>query len=364
MRVFIKAFLAGSALALFGCNQTEQLTQSRLTVDIPEQQLALSTAGSLTLKSGQSISGGRDQANVLVACTGDACPSSALPQAALVIPKHSAWAATMSGTSWINPTVNPPAPGYVGYSAATYRNTFSLPANAIHDPNSASISIRITADNAATVKINGVTFVTQTDPPCNFCSGDNPKTYSTTFTPSPTGTNVLEILHEDWGGAMGLNYLATVTYETAPPVNCPDGYTNGAEVQAFSVSGTGGMSSSVSLLSGRPYVIQSSGSFAFAGGNNSSSFRNDAYYRTGDNWASFDGPWPQFGLSIDGSTPDWGPYNSDHVYRVAAFNENGQSVRSGPDTGYRGAPAVERSPRGSSGTRRGAGIPPRPRRGR
>lgn len=176
----------------------------------------------VVLGSGLTVVSGRDPANVVTSCFGPACPSGTLPQPAFVVPKHSAYATPFAGTRYIaqvSDGTTIASPGYACCTAATIDNTFTLPPGAT----SATITISVYADNQAAVAINGSAFGVQPAPPlCNFCAPAS--TFSTPFAPDPSGTNVLSIILLDEGGALGLDYHATVTYslpDNTPPVITP-----------------------------------------------------------------------------------------------------------------------------------------------
>ena len=175
----------------------------------PSAPLDLQTApsvavGPIVLGSGITTANGRDTANRVLACSGPACPVAGLPQDAFVVPKHPAHTFPIAGTSYIvqvpdGTTI--PAPGYACCTTATFENAFTLPSGA----SSAIISISVHADNDAIVRINGVEFGRG----ANF-SGP-PETFRTRFTPDPSGTNRLQVVLVDGGGALAVNYKATVT---------------------------------------------------------------------------------------------------------------------------------------------------------
>ena len=143
----------------------------------------------------------------------------------------------------------------------------------------------------------------------------------------PVGTTFASAVNGGPVGAPGKNGSIKITYEEAPPpppVTCPEGYTDGSELQSLSVSSNGSSVSSVALIAGRPYLVQASGTYSFH------IFRSDtwsdAYYRTGSTWATHDGPWALFALSIDGVSPDWGLYNSGHLYKAIYTGTGGPAA--------------------------------------
>jgi len=178
----------------------------------------MSSTVSLVLQSGAQNVSGRDPSNQLVSCTGPACPAGALPQAAYRISRHGAWAASV-GSSYIAAVSDGstrPSPGYACCTTAVFENTFTLPAGVT----SASISLRILADNQLTVSVNG-THVGGHPDNDEWSNFNGPSLFfSTTFTPDPSGTNTLKLTHYDGGGALGLSYHATITY-TQPDVTPP-----------------------------------------------------------------------------------------------------------------------------------------------
>ncbi|HEX7104950.1 MAG TPA: BTAD domain-containing putative transcriptional regulator, partial [Acidothermaceae bacterium] len=140
----------------------------------------------IILGSGTHAVAGRDAANRLVACSGPSCPAGSLPQAAYVVPAHVSYAPPAAGTNYIAPVpdaTNLPAPGYACCSTATFENTFRLPPDAI----SATISVAVSADNQATVVINGTEFGRQRDRKSADNYAGNPSRFSTTFAPDPSG---------------------------------------------------------------------------------------------------------------------------------------------------------------------------------
>lgn len=139
---------------------------------------------------------------------------------AFVVPKHNAYVTTLSGSQYIAPVFDgttAAAPGYSCCTLATFENTFTMPAGAT----SASITITLIADNEASASVNGVLIGAQSMTACNFCGGQAPNTYTVAFTPDPSGTNHLDVTLWDGGGALGLDYVATVNYSVQPPDHTP-----------------------------------------------------------------------------------------------------------------------------------------------
>ncbi|HVX41471.1 MAG TPA: BTAD domain-containing putative transcriptional regulator [Gemmatimonadaceae bacterium] len=166
----------------------------------------------LVLGSGSDPVSGRDPMNRIVACSGPACPTDPLPQDAYVVAPNSAYPAPAAGTHYIGPVpdaTNIVSPGYRCCTLATFERTFPLPANAI----AATITVSTLADNAASVEVNGEKFGAQTDTLASM-NFDSPSQFTTTFVPDPSGVNHLRITLWDGGGALGLQYVATVTYQT------------------------------------------------------------------------------------------------------------------------------------------------------
>ena len=155
----------------------------------------------------------RDPANRLIACSGPACPAARLPIDAYVVVAHPSYAPPSGGTHYIAPVpdaTTSPGKGYACCTTATFENTFHLPADAV----SATIAISTYADNQAIVAINGVEFGRQSDKLGAENYAAFPTRFVTTFVPDPSGTNRLRVTLWDGGGALGLRYRATVTYET------------------------------------------------------------------------------------------------------------------------------------------------------
>lgn len=164
----------------------------------------------IVLGSGMTRIGSRDPSNKLIACTGPACPSGSLPLDAFIVPQHYAYAAPIPGTTYIAQVFNgtiAAAPGYACCSTATFENAFTLPPTA----KSATITISFYADNQAIGVINGVEIGRQRINGDNF-AGPTPQTFTLNFTPAVGGTNLLHVTLIDGGGALGLDYKATVTY--------------------------------------------------------------------------------------------------------------------------------------------------------
>lgn len=178
----------------------------------------------IVLGSGTKVVAGRDPGNRLIICIGPACPEGPLPQDAFVVPKNTAYAQPTAQTDYIAPVADGPsvkAPGYKCCTTAVFENAFTLPPDAI----TASITISVYADNRASVAINGSDFGAQADSQENFTG--NPSTFSAPFVPDKTGTNRLRVTLWDGGGALGLHYMATVTYQVnsapllTPPLTRP-----------------------------------------------------------------------------------------------------------------------------------------------
>jgi hypothetical protein len=159
-----------------------------------------------------SLEFGSGVADMLVSCTGPACPDAPFPRAAAVVKKHEYYAAPFAGTTYIAPvadgtTITPP--GYVCCTTAVFERDFVLPAGV----DVASLTIELLADNQATVAINGIPFGAQ--PRTEMSNFMGPAhTFTTTFVPDAGRANRLTITFVDEGGALGLNYLARVSVGT------------------------------------------------------------------------------------------------------------------------------------------------------
>jgi len=166
----------------------------------------------IVLATGATHHAGRDAAIRMVSCEGPACPGDALPAAPFVIPPHRLYTPPAAGTNYIAPvpdgsTVEPP--GYECCTTAVFEHPFELPPEAT----SAQIVIRIRADNAASMAINGVEFVSQEYGPTAWNFSGTPTPHTVSFVPGPGGRNVLRVTLRSFADAIGLYYHAVVTYE-------------------------------------------------------------------------------------------------------------------------------------------------------
>lgn len=321
MKKNLFSMLAASALALIGCNQIESPVSSlKIAEPMPQTTASSSTSNTITFGSGAMNVSGRDPEHQLVSCSGSACGTSTFPVSAWIVGRHGAYASTIVGTNWISSHPQGTSiggAGFPGNTEATFHRTFSTPSNAV----SATITIRMSADNAITARVNGTHIATHGNANpnvCGFCTDNSPGSYTVSFTPDPSGTNTLELALHDWGGVLALNYTATVTYELPPPTprNCPDNFVPAATAeQNIFASAFGGIAQSKPLDAGVTYIVEASGTYGFGGKNTSISA--DAGYRTANNWAVYSGPDANFQLQINGAFTDWGDFNLAHTYQIA-----------------------------------------------
>lgn len=165
------------------------------------------------LGSGLQDISSRDPGTRLMACAGPACPAGALPVDAYIVAPHPAYAPPTDGTRYIAPVPDATtiaAKGYGCCTTAAFETDFHLPPDAV----SATITVTAHADNQAIVAINGLEFGRQQDKLGSDNYAGLPTAFATTFVPDPSGTNRLRVTLWDGGGALGLQYSATITYET------------------------------------------------------------------------------------------------------------------------------------------------------
>jgi hypothetical protein len=157
-----------------------------------------------------SLEFGSGVADTVLSCAGPACPTGPFPRAAAVVKKHEYYASPLEGTTYIAPvsdgtTIAPP--GYGCCTTAVFERVFALP----RDADVATLTIEILADNQATVAVNGRPFGAQ--PRTEMSNFMGPAhVFTASFVPTPDGINRLTITFEDEGGALGLNYLARVSF--------------------------------------------------------------------------------------------------------------------------------------------------------
>jgi DNA-binding SARP family transcriptional activator len=179
------------------------------------------------LGSARGASGGRDPGNRLIACDGPMCPAGALPQDAFVVVKHPAYAPPTAGTAYIAPVSDATTlgePGYKCCTTATFENAFKLPRSAV----SATISVAVHVDNWVIVRINGMEFGRHDNRVDGSHFAGEASVFRKTFSPDPSGTNRLQIVLLDGGGAGGLHYDAVVTFELVADAD-GDGVADGAD---------------------------------------------------------------------------------------------------------------------------------------
>lgn len=176
----------------------------------------------IVLASGAVDEGGRDTADMLVACSGPGCPAGALPQAAFVVPKHEAYTEPPAASAYIAPVANGTTvtdPGYRCCTRAVFEHDFRLPP----DASSGTITIQVAADNQAILAMNGVEFARQADSVQQWNFSGPETTFTASFLPDPSGVNRLRVTLWDGGGVMGLNYRAFVRYSRIRRVDSTGG---------------------------------------------------------------------------------------------------------------------------------------------
>lgn len=132
---------------------------------------------------------------------------------AVVVNAHPAYS-TLPGTGWISLS---PTSCCASNSLIRYRTTFELPAGY----GSPSIQVRVHADNAARVIVNGTAVGEQPQAEI-FPNFQNPAESFGTTNPAhfQTGTNTLDFDLRNFGDPSGLNYLATVSFTTNAAPDC------------------------------------------------------------------------------------------------------------------------------------------------
>lgn len=163
----------------------------------------------------------RDPENQIVKCEGfeanTGCPtvSETAPIDAYVVNKHSAWSTPLANTQYIAPVPSPSDAdsqcGTCTSSETTFENEFDIPEDGVA---TADLTISVIADNGVKVYVNDEFVGTHN-------AFNSTATFSHTFDTNETGPNVLKLVLVNgcgascigFGGPLGLDYLATVTYE-------------------------------------------------------------------------------------------------------------------------------------------------------
>ena len=159
-----------------------------------------------TLISGQGAMGARDGANKF-SLDGGATFAPAYILSTDIAPE---WAGPIGDSKWINFSTSATSlPGASNASPQTtiYRTHFNLPAT-FDSPN---LTVNLHADNEANVFLNGNAVACAANCPADF-SGSAASFVDSTLANFKKGRNVLEIRVIDFGGAVGLDYVATITY--------------------------------------------------------------------------------------------------------------------------------------------------------
>ncbi len=172
---------------------------------------AFNAGAPLEFGSAMLVTEGRDMENRIVACEGPGCPDS-LPQAAFAVTKHDVYANAAPGMGYI--AFSPDAvmitsPGYPCCTTATFEREFRTPPKAI----AATISVRVHADNQAIVRMNGHEFGRQRDSLSQENFTAEPELFRTTFSPSTSGVNRLQVVLVNLWGASAIAYEAVVTVQ-------------------------------------------------------------------------------------------------------------------------------------------------------
>jgi DNA-binding SARP family transcriptional activator len=172
----------------------------------------------LVLTSGAVEIAGRDTADMLLACSGPACPPGRLPQAAFVVAKSTAYAVPPEASAYIAQVSNGTTitdPGYKCCTTAVFERVFVLPKNAEYG----IVTIGVLADNQAIVEMNGIEFGRQPRISQEGNFAGRASMFATTFLPDPSGINRLRVTLWDGGGVLGLNFRAFVRYSRSKPAD-------------------------------------------------------------------------------------------------------------------------------------------------
>ena len=225
-RAVLRALSATLALTALACSESSAPTAFQAT----RFDVVPATPQTKTFASGVPNTGGRD-ANTLVTSFTDPYASAQLPgvtfpYAAYVITPNGAYS-PIAGASWIGPY-----PQSGSLQNTTHDAQYTLERQIVVPENSTptTLSVRLLADNAVTVYLDGVQFGQQ--PQVDVGSNFNGPAF-TYVTPITPGTHTLSFwlrngVSSTQGGPVGLNYIATLTY------TCNEGFTpsNGACVDA------------------------------------------------------------------------------------------------------------------------------------
>ena len=159
--------------------------------------VAEAVSSTIELASGNGPVGGTDPKTLMSLDGGSTF------QPASIINPHPSYS-TIPGTSWVSDANG-------GQSRPTgttiFQTTFDLPAG-VQTP---SITVRVHADNAATVLLNGTRIGAQREAEV-FENFQDPADTYTASGPFAAGTNVLRFVVRNFSGPMGLDYRAGVSY--------------------------------------------------------------------------------------------------------------------------------------------------------
>jgi alpha-tubulin suppressor-like RCC1 family protein len=191
-----RSLAAGVLLLAAACaDDTESPTAPAATLDLAP------ALAPITLVSGNAAPGGRDTENRVSVDGGTTFRN------AYVVDPFTAWAPPLPGSQWI--TADPDfAEGGAPAMTILFRRTFTLS----EDPGDAGFTMRVHADNHATIRLNGTEIGRQRfqDIPDNF--NDPAESYRAPPGLLREGTNSLEIELVNFGPAdpTGLDYRATI----------------------------------------------------------------------------------------------------------------------------------------------------------
>lgn len=172
----------------------------------------------LEVASGSIDLAGRDTADMLVACSGPACPSGPLPQPAFVVARNQAYATPAEASAYIASVPDGTTikdPGYGCCTTAVFERKFPLPKDAEYG----IVTVGVLADNQAIVEVNGVEFGRQPRVSQEGNFDGRATMFATTFLPDPSGVNRLRVTLWDGGGILGLDFRAFIRYTRAKPAD-------------------------------------------------------------------------------------------------------------------------------------------------
>ena len=173
-------------------------------------------------------------------------PGQASAAPAVLVAKKPYWAKPVGASKWIGPDTNSGV-NTGPNTTTTYRATFTLPAGFV----APVLQVSVLADNAATVLVNGVQFgqQPQQDLAANYST---PSTFTTSAAQAAAfaaGTNTLTVKVFDTNGVTGLDFSATVSYQTARDVS-------GVTLSGPATTPTGATSVSLTSLPVGNLVVQ------------------------------------------------------------------------------------------------------------